>query len=77
MTNLTIELGKHFRAAREALGEKPPAMAKRLGISPRQLERIEAGSSMPRNDLIMTLQRITRKALVIALAASAELAEAA
>jgi len=77
VTNLTIELGKHFRAAREALGEKPPAMAKRLGISPRQLERIEAGSSMPRNDLIMTLQRITRKTLVIALAASAKLAEAA
>ena len=71
MTNLTIELGKHFRAAREALGISPPEMAKRLGISPRQLERIEAGSSMPRNDLIMTLQRVTRKTLVIALASAA------
>lgn len=71
MTNLQVELGSLFRDRREALGLSGFAMARRLGLSPRQLQRIEAGRAMAQPDTVLTLQRITGLTLVLQLAAAA------
>ena len=71
MTNLAVALGGVFRDERERLGLTGFQMARRLGISPRQLQRIEAGAAVAQPDTVMTLQRVTGLTLVLQLSAAA------
>jgi len=54
------KLGKNLARLRHATGLSQNAMAERLGISTRHLQRVESGQSAPSLPLLLDLYKVLR-----------------